>query len=146
MNREQLALNHALMIEMIRSKGVSNTEMMALLKKGDTEGFRVFGDGIPDWQTFIEYYHNHTNKVENAIMKGFKITFLTKGALKSLLRIKYGLHESVNFQDCGHYLDELQLSIPQYEELQHTISNNWTIVEKSFNDPTYDLKIELTRQ
>jgi len=68
LSREKLALNHALMIEMIRSKEVADLEIIELLKNADSKEFTPYGEGIPDWQTFIDFYRNHSEKVKNAII------------------------------------------------------------------------------
>jgi hypothetical protein len=144
MTKETLALNHALMIEMIRKHGYSNGEILSLLEKGISEEFTTFGEGIPDWQTLIDFYRMNTEKVTNAIQSGYRITFLTKGALKSLLGIKFDLQENTDFADSGVSVENLTLSTHQLNELQEVISCNWQIVEESQREGIHHLKIELT--
>lgn len=144
MSKEKLALNHALMIEMIRKQGYSDGDLLALLKKGNSEDFTTFGEGIPDWKTLLNFYHKNTVKVTNAIQSGYRITFLTKGALKSLLGIKFDMHENTDFEDTGVSLEKVRLSSDQLNELQAVISCNWQIVEEAQNEGMHDLKIELT--
>jgi hypothetical protein len=144
MTKETLALNHALMIEMIRKHGYSNGDLLALLEKGSSDEFAPFGEGIPDWQTLIDFYRMNTEKMTNAIQSGYRISFLTKGALKSLLGIKFDLQENADFEDSGVSVENLTLSTNQLNELQEVISCNWKIIEESQNEGMHHLKIELT--
>ncbi|MDZ5471401.1 hypothetical protein SM124_06535 [Bacillus sp. 31A1R] len=142
MEKAKLALNHAIMIEIIRKHGLSNEGILGLLEEGKIENFYQFGEGIPDWQTFIQFYENQKDRLVRAITHGYQITFLTKGALKSLLGIKFGVE---NFEDCGTYLDGIILSKTQLFELQGLISINWKIIEKEVVDEEHHIKIELTK-
>ncbi|MHA6261481.1 hypothetical protein ACXYMX_16595 [Sporosarcina sp. CAU 1771] len=144
----KIALNHALMIETIRAKGRSNEEIIELLKEGKSENFSAFGNGIPDWDTFINYYNENKEKISKALLEKYEVTFLTKGALKSLLRIKYNLVEGTDFEDKGESLDEIKLSEEQLKSLQTIISKNWMIhkVSPVDVDTSYVIKIELANQ
>jgi len=124
---EKIALNYALMLEIIRESGRSNDEIIELLDQENSELFDVFGDGIPEWQTLIDYYHKNKEIIKNALYEEYEITFLTKGALKSLLRIKYGLAEGTDFQDNGEVLDNVKLSSEQLHSLQTIIAKNWIV-------------------
>lgn len=143
LSREKLALNHAIMIEMIRRSGTADFEMIHLLKNGNSKDFTPYGEGIPDWQTFIDFYRTHTEKLEKAIINGYTITFLTKNALKTLLKIKYDLVENVDYQDFDFYLDGLVLTKSQIEDLQNFISVNWKVIDKQSANEKHHVKIEL---
>ncbi|WP_059172520.1 hypothetical protein [Bacillus sp. FJAT-27445] len=143
MQKERLALNHALMIEMVRSNGVQDSEILKMVENGNSTEFERFGEGIPDWQTLIDFYNNNPEKIRSAILKGYRITFLTKGALKSLLGIKFGLERDVEFRDGGFYLDQVKLSGNQLNELKEIISANWQVIEEHQTDGMYELKIAL---
>jgi len=142
---EKIALNYALMLEIIRESGRSNDEIIELLDQENSELFDVFGDGIPEWQTLIDYYHKNKEIIKNALYEEYEITFLTKGALKSLLRIKYGLAEGTDFQDNGEVLDNVKLSSEQLHSLQTIIAKNWMIHEVDKTDQNiHVVRIELT--
>jgi hypothetical protein len=131
------------MIEMIRSKEVADLEIIELLKNADSKEFTPYGEGIPDWQTFIDFYRNHSEKVKNAILNGYTITFLTKNALKTLLNIKFNLEEGIDYQVFEYYFDGLILSPAQLEDLQNIISMNWKVIKKDTRDQKQYLRIEL---
>ncbi|USK52723.1 hypothetical protein LIS82_13835 [Cytobacillus solani] len=143
MSREKIALNYALMIEMIRRSGTTDLKMIHLLKNGISKDFTPNGEGIPDWQTFIDFYRTHSERLEKAILNGYKITFLTKNALKRLLKIKYGLEENIDYQVFEDYLDGLVFTKSQFDDLQNTISINWKVIDKNSINEKHHIKIEL---
>lgn len=148
MEKVKLALNIALMIEMIRAAGYSDDEMIAALKKGDHRLFEEIGEGIPDWETLIQYAKENWDKTEAAIRHGYKIIFLTFGALRSLLRIKFNLLQEEDYQMADKHLENVKITAKDLESLKSVIAKNWTIVETGY-DTEKELKIvriELTHQ
>lgn len=148
MEKVKLALNIALMIEMIRAAGYSEDEMIAALKKGDHRRFEEIGEGIPDWETLIQYGKENWDKTEAAIRHGYEITFLTFGALRSLLRIKFNLLQEEDYQMADKHLENVKITAKDLESLKSVIAKNWTIVETGY-DAEKELKIvriELTHQ
>lgn len=141
MGKSKLALNYALMLEMLRANGFSGQEIINLLEEGDAKFLERFGEGIPSWKVMVDYYVNNREKCRDALTIGYEISFLTKGALKSLLSIKFGLKESVDFIDTGEFLDQVKITDENLQALQEMISMNWTIVPLENN---HMYKIELT--
>ena len=135
----KLALNHALMLEMMKAKESNNTTIVALLNERNVEILDSIGEGIPSWETMLEFYHQNTAKCHQALKNGYEITFLTKGALKSLLSIKFGLKEGMDFQDMGEYLDQVNINPDQLYALKEIISKNWTIIESDSDLPMIEL-------
>lgn len=128
MEKEMLALNYALMLEMLKAKEFSNATIIALLNEGNEELLESIGEGIPTWKTLVDYYHLNKTKIHRAIKEGYEITFLTKGGLKSLLLFRFGLKEGEDFVDTGDHLEKVNLTSDQLQELREVISKNWTIV------------------
>lgn len=146
MEKIKLALNHALMLEMIRAKGFSNPTIVALLSKKNVELLESIGEGIPSWTTLVDYYHMNQDKFHMALREGYEISFLTKGALKSLLAIKFEMKEGVDFVDTGEFLDKVKFSSDNLQALREVISKNWSIVvlEEDSEQDRIVVKIELT--
>ena len=140
MEKVKLAQNYALMLEMMKAKGFNNTTIVALLNERNIEILESIGEGIPSWEAMLEFYHQNSTKCHQALKYGYEITFLTKGSLKSLLSIKFGLKEGEDFQDMGEYLDQINITADQVQELEEIIPKNWTIVD---SDSDW-LKIKLT--
>ncbi|MCM2531223.1 hypothetical protein NDK43_00665 [Neobacillus pocheonensis] len=142
----KLALNYALMLEMMKAKGFNNPTIVALLNEGNEEILESIGEGIPSWKTMLDFYHNNKTQFHQALRKGYEITFLTKGALKSLLSIKFEMKEGEDFVDTGEFLNQVKITGENLQALQEIISKNWTIVSLEV-DSEHDihlLKIELT--
>ena len=148
MEKVKLALNYALMIEMLKAKEFSGPTIVALLNEGNEELLDSIGEGIPSWKTLVDYYHQNKAKFHQAIKEGYEITFLTKGALKSLLSIKFSMNEGEDFVDTGEFLDEVKITSDNLKVLRDVISKNWTIVmlDGNIEQDTYRVKIELTHK
>lgn len=146
MEKVKLALNYALMLEMMMAKGQNPQEVILLLEEGNEAILENFGEGIPTWGTLVEYYQENKAKCRRAIEEGYEITFLTKGALKSLLTIKFQMKEDEDFVDTGEFLKDVKMTGENLQALREVISKNWTIVlqGENINPDFYTLKIELT--
>ncbi|MBV7507060.1 hypothetical protein KW850_17500 [Bacillus sp. sid0103] len=146
MEKVKLALNYALMLEMMKAKGFNNPTIVALLNEGNEELLESLGEGIPSWQALVDFYHLNKEKCHQAIKEGYEISFLTKGALKTLLAIKFGMKEGEDFVDTGEFLDTVKMTADNLQTLRNMIAKNWTVVlqEEDKDHDMYLLKIELT--
>ncbi|MEH7374990.1 MULTISPECIES: hypothetical protein [Bacillaceae] len=146
MEKVKLALNYALMLEMMKAKGFNNPTIVALLNEGNEELLESIGEGIPSWKSMVDYYHGNKQKCHQAIKSGYEFSFLTKGALKSLLAIKFGMKEGEDFVDNGEFLDTVKMPADNLQTLRNMIAKNWTVVlqEEDKGQDMYQLKIELT--
>lgn len=148
MEKLKLALNYALMLEMLKAKEFSNSTIVALLNEGNEELLESFGEGIPTWKTLIDYYHSNKDMFHNALKHGYEIGFLTKGALKSLLSIKFGMKEGEDFTDTGEFLKGVTITGDQLQALRSMIAKNWTIVPRTEDteEDIHIVDIELTHR
>lgn len=148
MEKVKLALNYALMIEMIKAKGYQSNEVIDFLEEGNEPFLESLGEGIPTWKTMIEFYQQNKEKCQQAITEGYQITFLTKGALKSLLSIKFNMKEGQDFVDTGEFLDQVKITDENLQALKDIISKNWKIImqEKSSDQGFNKINIELTHK
>lgn len=146
MEKVRLALNYGLMLEMIRAKGLDNEAISALLHEGNEEVLESLGEGIPTWKTLVDFYQLNKVKVDQAIKEGYEMSFLTKGALKSLLTIKFAMKEGEDFVDTGEFLDRVKITSNNLQTLREVIAKNWTIVllEEDLAQEVHMVKIELT--
>ncbi|MDQ1144571.1 hypothetical protein QE429_001398 [Bacillus sp. SORGH_AS 510] len=145
MEKVKLALNYALMLEMMKAKGFDNPTIVDLLNEGNEEKLESIGEGIPSWKTMVDFYQGNKEKCHQAITSGYEFSFMTKGSLKSLLAIKFGMKEGEDFIDKGEFLDQVSMTSENLQVLQDMISKNWTIVEQESSvQDKHLLKIELT--
>lgn len=148
MEKVKLALNYGLMLEMMKAKEFSNPTIAALLSEGKEELLESIGEGIPSWQTMVDYYRLNKDKCHQALHEGYEFSFLTKGALKSLLAIKFGMKEGEDFVDTGEFLDTVKMTSTNLQILREMIAKNWTIIfqEENIDEDVHLLKIELTHK
>lgn len=146
MEKVKLALNYALMLEMIKAKEFSGPTIVSLLNEGNEELLESLGEGIPSWKTLVDYYHSNKDKFHQALKHGYEIGFLTKGALKSLLSIKFGMKEGEDFSDTGEYLKGVKMTGDHLQALREIIAMNWTIIPQVENtaDDIHIIDIMLT--
>ena len=146
MEKVKLALNYALMLEMMKAKGFDQSTILALLNEGNEEILESIGEGIPSWKAMVDYYHENKEKCHQAIISGYEFSFMTKGSLKSLLAIKFGMNEGEDFVDTGEFLDTVRMTSENLQVLRDMIAKNWTILlqEEDNEQDIHLLKIELT--
>lgn len=147
MGKAKLALNIALMLEMIRAKGLSDEELISVITQQDAQYFEQFGKGKPDWETFLQFTKDNWERSEQAIREGYEIVFLTFNALKSLLKIKFNLDADVDYEVGEKDLRQVILAERDLKALKEMLSKNWTIVEEAYDPETKlnKIRIELTR-
>ncbi|KAB7668839.1 hypothetical protein [Bacillus sp. B1-b2] len=124
----RVALNYAIMIEQVKQKGYKESEIINALKTQDMEFFEECGNGLPNWETLHSYYVKNEEAVRSLIAGDYEITFLTKGTLKRLLHIKYGLTEGKDFEDKGEVLVNLTLKKSKFSSLSSVLAKNWSII------------------
>ncbi|MGG3468144.1 hypothetical protein ABES02_11760 [Neobacillus pocheonensis] len=148
MEKVKLALNYALMLEMMKAKGYNNPTIAALLSEGKEELLESIGEGIPSWKAMVDYYRLNKDKCHQALHEGYEFSFLTKGALKSLLTIKFAMKEGEDFVDTGEFLDAVKMTANNLYVLKEMIAKNWTIIlqEENIGEDLHLLKIELTHK
>jgi len=131
MEKAKVTINIAIMIEELRKQGVSNDEMIGLLHKGDPKNFDKYGKGFPDWESFIGFYEKNQEHAVKAIEEEYCLTFLTKGSLQTLLRIKFDLQAESDYQVHEKYLDEVKLTTENFTLLKSLLAPNW-VIDKEF--------------
>ena len=75
MEKVKLALNYALMLEMMKAKGFNNSTIVALLNEGDEEILESIGEGIPTWKTLGRLLSLDKAKCHQALKKDMKLLF-----------------------------------------------------------------------
>lgn len=140
----RVALNYAIMIEQVKQKGYRESDIIQALENKDMEFFEECGSGLPNWEALHTYYVNNEDAVRDLIAGDYEITFLTKGALKRLLNIKYSLMEGRDYEDRGEVLANITLEKSAFPFLSSVLAKNWTIVIVKQNSYSITFYIELT--
>ncbi|WP_374720848.1 hypothetical protein [Peribacillus tepidiphilus] len=142
----KISVHLALLIESVRANGIDQEEMLHLLEKRDYSRFQEVLEGLSDWEELGEFYHNDPSTCKRAILEGYQVKFLTKGGLKSFLKVKYHLEAGKDFEEAESALHGIHLLSADLETLRSALSINWTIVEEDFDEEkaVHVIRIEQT--
>ncbi|WP_312094890.1 hypothetical protein [Niallia sp.] len=141
----RVALNYAIMLELVKSKGYKEEEILQALERKDLVFFQSCGNGLPDWETLFTYYEKNKPGVKAIIADDYEITFLTKGTLKRLLLLKYQLVEGKDFEDRGEILGTITLPKEFFHSFTTIVAKNWTFVvlEENTYNVIFDIKLSV---
>ncbi|MCB5238274.1 hypothetical protein AB1L07_15635 [Niallia alba] len=141
----RVALNFAIMLEQVKEKGFMEEEIIQALETDDFVFFENCGNGLPDWETLFSYYKENRAGVKAIISDDYEITFLTKGALKRLLLLKYQLVEGRDYEDRGEILGTITLSKESFQQFTKIVAKNWTFVvlEENIDNAIFDIKLSV---
>jgi hypothetical protein len=146
MNRINIGINYAIMIERVRSAGVENNQLIQLLKDENIEFLSKIGNGLPDWETLINLFKSNIEDFKKILEDGYQIKFLTKGSLMTLLRLKYGIEVEKDYEDKGTAIEGILLAEKAIEELKNTLAINWKLISYiDEKDQTAKVRIELIK-
>ncbi|HEO8420159.1 hypothetical protein [Niallia sp. FSL W8-0635] len=141
----RVALNFAIMLEQVKSKGYQEEEIIQALEKKDLVFFQSCGNGLPNWETLFTYYEKNRAGVKDILADDYEITFLTKGTLKRLLSLKYQMVEGRGFEDRGEVLGTMTLSKESFQQFAKILAKNWTfvILEENTYNVIFDIKLSI---
>lgn len=130
MPEAKLPQPYGLRIEIIRAGGFADEELLRLLQAGDAQALRNKVNERISWDSFLEYARTEWPAVREAVLHGYRFTFLTIGGLKDLLSIRFGKEEARDYSFDGAEIAGLRLTPGQFEELKNCLSANWCIIEQ----------------
>ena len=84
-------------IETVRSKGVSNEELLATLKTGDVSAWSDYNSNF-EFNELVELYNNNPEEFKSMLENGYTVKFVTLPGLKNILKLKYGILEERDYQ------------------------------------------------
>ena len=144
MELNKISLPIAYMIETIRSNGVSDQEMLTQIKTGDVSPWREFNSNF-DFNELVTLAEKDPSQFASIILDGYGAKFLTLPGLKNLLRLKFDIIESRDYQLTEKGITDLKVENQQLAKIKLFISKNWTIQELTSEDSDQYkvIKIEL---
>lgn len=129
-------------IETVRSKGVSNQELLAKLESGDVSSWNDFNENF-DFNELVELYKENPEMFKSIIENGYAVKFVTLPGIKNILKLKFGLLEDEDYKSTDKGITGLQVSDEQYAVIKQMLSKNWKIEELAGGQGRKELKIEL---
>lgn len=136
-----LNLMDAYMIETLFSKGLKKEAFIQALKEDSLKQIVQFDDSF-DYTRLIDSVKGNETVFEEAIENCYRVSYLTIGGLKNLLRLKYGFEEGVDFNLYEQKLQGLSVSENQLKEIKALVGIVWIVEETSVNsDETTTISI-----
>jgi hypothetical protein len=129
-------------IETVRSKGVSNQELLAKLESGDVSSWNDFNENF-DFNELVKLYKENPEMFKSIIENGYAVKFVTLPGIKNILKLKFGLLEDEDYKSTDKGITGLQVSDEQYAVIKQMLSKNWKIEELAGGQGRKELKIEL---
>lgn len=113
-------------IETVRSKGISNEEMLATLETGDVRSWSEFNPNF-EFDELVELYQKDPAAFKEMLENGYSIKFVTLPGIKNILKLKYGFLEERDYQPTETGITGLQVDEEQYETIKKMLSKNWKL-------------------
>lgn len=146
MSLVKLSQNEALMIEVLRAKGVTDQELFEALQKGDISAFQELNDDF-DFSNLLDFSRQNWNELEQAVRKGYQIKFNTINGIKYLISVRLNQVADRDYENKGEYVEKIKLKKEEVTWLKSVLSKNWMIIEQELQQEsdTKVVKIEMVR-
>ncbi|KZE37439.1 hypothetical protein AV656_12785 [Bhargavaea cecembensis] len=126
MTKPKLSLMEAYMVESLRSKGISNEELFALVEQEDAEGLKEIEPRF-DYGELVEAARKDLEAFRSALFDGYEVKFVTFNGLKNLLRMRFGKEVERDYAVTEAGIKDLRLPPHELEQLNDMLSSNWLI-------------------
>lgn len=130
----------AYMIETLRSNGLSNEEMVALLEKKNISDLKQLNTKF-DFNNLINLYEQDKDTFKSVLQDGYTVKFLTMNGLKNLLQMKFDKASEKDYEISDTGIQRLEIETHQLPALQQLLSINWIIEEQTDTDIDSSKKI-----
>lgn len=118
----QITLMDAYLIEILRSKGIANSEILTYVSEKRVDELQKHHESF-DFNGLYEI-----DDLEQILQDGYKIKFLTMPGLVNMLRLKYGKEPVRDFTQQETSIEKLTLTDTELADLEKWLANNWQIV------------------
>lgn len=145
MEINKVTLMEAYMIETLRSKGMSNIELVTELEQKNTNSLKSM-DPNYDYTDLITLYERDKKAFTSILTDGYEVKFVTMGGLKGLLELKFGKIATRDYTLTDKGMEHLEIEAEDLQVLNQFLSKNWTIQEapvKSESANTKQISITL---
>ena len=138
MTLQKINLMDAIMIETVRSNGISNEELIEKALNKDVDDLKNLSTDF-DFERLIELAENE-EIFKSIIHDGYQVSFVTRNGLKNLLKLKFQITEGDYEQIENGYLN-LEIHEDTLDSIREMISANWKIREIERNDSKVKVNI-----
>lgn len=121
---KQITLMDAYVIEILRSNGVTNEEIIKATEEKQLDHFKTINENF-DYTSLYPLKEDLTCILE----KGYQVKFLTMPGLMNLLKMKHNKEKEKDYELQETSLINLSLTREEREAIGKWLSPNWTIEE-----------------
>ncbi|MEI4769090.1 hypothetical protein WAX74_05370 [Psychrobacillus sp. FJAT-51614] len=128
MKNNKVSMMDAILIEILRSNGVSNNEILQQLERKDIQSWET---DYPNnnFHSLFSLFEEDKNKFESILQEGYTVKFVTRNGLKNLLKLKYQKIDERDFELLENGIKHLEIDEQQLSSLKQLLSINWVIQE-----------------
>ncbi|QEY21007.1 hypothetical protein D0S48_10025 [Psychrobacillus sp. AK 1817] len=128
MENFKLTMKEAVLLEVLRSNGVSNKELIDNLESHSWED--LYSN---EYQTLLNVYVQNKPQFKELLENGYSVKFITINGLKNLLKMKFEKIEDQDYKINNHTIELLELTPQQLSTLRQLLSINWVVEEYERN-------------
>ncbi|WP_298470931.1 hypothetical protein [uncultured Psychrobacillus sp.] len=120
----KLSMMEAVLLESLRSNGVSNQELLNNLDGRSWE--ETFST---EYEALLNIYSQDKQQFIELLENGYSVKFITFNGLKNLLKMKFNKLEEQDYKIVDNTFELLELNPQQLSTLRQLLSINWTVEE-----------------
>lgn len=126
MELQKISLMDAYMIETLKSKGVTNQE---LLESKDSKAWNHLHNSF-DFNDLLNLREKDPVAFQSILEEGYQVKFVTFNGLKNLLKLKFNKFDEVDYQTTETGIRGLHLQEEERYQLTNLLSGNWTVQDE----------------
>ncbi|MER2006586.1 MAG: hypothetical protein ABS939_03960 [Psychrobacillus sp.] len=124
MKNIKLSMMEAVLLESLRSNGVSNQELLNNLDGRSWE--ETFST---EYEALLNIYSQDKQQFIELLENGYSVKFITFNGLKNLLKMKFNKLEEQDYKIVDNTFELLELNPQQLSTLKQLLSINWVVDE-----------------
>ncbi len=128
MESNKISMMDAYMIEVLRSNGISNEEILDRLERKDSSDWENLKPKF-DFNELIKLFEQDKNGFKSVLADGYNVKFLTMNGLKNLLKMKFNKIAGQDYEISDTGIHHLAIESQNFPALQQLLSINWIMEE-----------------
>ncbi|SIT73032.1 hypothetical protein [Edaphobacillus lindanitolerans] len=133
MELPRISLMDAYLIETLRSNGISDEEILAQARQGDTDNWRELNARF-DFSELAMLAEQNLKGFQAILSLGYRVKFVTFKGLQNLLRLRYGIEPGTDYELMETGIRDLVLDQEQLAGMEQMLSENWMIARVGYGD------------
>ncbi|MBD7984519.1 hypothetical protein H9649_08005 [Sporosarcina sp. Sa2YVA2] len=138
METNKITLMDAYVIETLRSKGMSNEQLIMDLEQKNLDALKNINANY-DYNDLLTLYEQDKSAFTSILTDGYEVKFVTMGGLKGLLELKFDKIADRDYTLTDKGIEHLEMEEHQLHVLNQLLSRNWTIEQS----PSKEISVKL---